>query len=145
VKTLSDSERKRIIGDYVAPKGYYDKTKAMPFLGKVTCHTDRLVAGSWHEIVLDYEVGASGLADGAWIKATFKFYSDWALFQTSDPRAANYVSAGYQPGPLLPGQEPATGIIRTYSVGPRALMKRMVMGAVAATQASSTSSQSTLH
>jgi hypothetical protein len=80
----------------------------MPFLGKVTCHADRIVAGSWHEIVLDYEVGASGLADGAWMKATFKFYSDWALFQTSDPRAANYVSAEYQAGPLLPGQEPAT-------------------------------------
>jgi len=108
MKTLSESERRRIIGDYVAPQGYYDKTKAMPFLGKVTCHADRIVAGSWHEIVLDYEVGASGLADGAWMKATFKFYSDWALFQTSDPRAANYVSAEYQAGPLLPGQEPAT-------------------------------------
>ena len=108
MKTLSESERKRILGDYVAPKGYYDKTKAMPFLGRVVCHTDRLVAGSWHEIVLDYEVGASGLADGASIKATFKFYSDWALFQTSDPRAANYVSAEYQAAPLLPGQEPAT-------------------------------------
>ena len=108
MKTLSESDRRRIIGDYVAPQGYYDKTKAMPFLGKVTCHADRIVAGSWHEIVLDYEVGASGLADGAWMKATFKFYSDWALFQTSDPRAANYVSAEYQAGPLLPGQEPAT-------------------------------------
>ena len=48
--------------------------------------------GSWSEIVLDYEVGASGIADGAWFKATFKFYSDWALFQTVDPSAANYVS-----------------------------------------------------
>jgi hypothetical protein len=42
------------------------------------------------------------------MKATFKFYSDWALFQTTDPAAANYVSADYQAGPLLPGQEPAT-------------------------------------
>jgi hypothetical protein len=108
MKTLSHDDRQRLIGDYVAPAGYYEKTKAMPFLGRVTCHTGRLVAGSWHEIVVDYEIGASGLADGAWIKATFKFYSDWALFQTSDPKEANYVSAEYQAGPLLPGQEPAT-------------------------------------
>ena len=108
MKTLSESDRKRLIGDYVAPAGYYEATKAMPFLGAVTCHAERLVAGSWHEIVLDYTVGAAGLADGAWIKATFKFYSDWALFQTSDPNAPNYVSAEYQAGPLLPGQKPAT-------------------------------------
>ncbi len=94
--------------DYVAPAGYYEKTKAMPFLGAARCSASTIAAGSWQEIVLDYEVGASGLADGAWIKATFKFYSDWALFQTTDPTAANYVSAEYQAGPLLPGQEPAT-------------------------------------
>jgi hypothetical protein len=108
MKTLSEADRKRILGTYVAPEGYYDKTKAMPFLGKISCHVDRLVAGSWHEILLDYEVGASGIADGAWLKATFKFYSDWALFQTTDPRAANYLSAEYQAAPLLPGQKPAT-------------------------------------
>jgi hypothetical protein len=108
MKFLNSDDRQRLIGDYISPVGYYEKTKAMPFLGHVACHTDRLVAGSWHEIVLDYQVGAAGLADGAWIKATFKFYSDWALFQTSDPHAANYVSAEYQAGPLLPGQEPAT-------------------------------------
>ena len=96
------------LGDYVAPKGLYEKTKAMPFLGKVTCNVDRLVAGEWTEIVLDYEVGASGIADGAWIKATFKFYSDWALFQTADPSAANYVSAEYQAAPCVEGQTPAT-------------------------------------
>lgn len=96
------------LGDYVAPKGLYEKTKAMPFLGSVTCNVDRLVAGEWTEIVLDYEVGASGIADGAWIKATFKFYSDWALFQTTDPAGANYVSAEYQAGPLCEGQSPAT-------------------------------------
>lgn len=53
-------------------------------------------------------MGASGVADGAWIKATFKFYSDWALFQTSDPTGANFISAEYQAGPLLPGQSPAS-------------------------------------
>jgi hypothetical protein len=67
-----------------------------------------VVAGSWHEIILDYQVGESGLADGAWIKATFKFYSDWALFQTTDPKAANYITAEYQASSLLPAQEPAT-------------------------------------
>jgi hypothetical protein len=51
-----------------------------------------------------YEVGAVGLADGAWLKLAFKFYSDWALFQMSDPAAANYVSAEYHAGPLQPGQ-----------------------------------------
>ncbi len=108
MKKMSDKELKEKLGDYFAPEGYYQKVKDMPFLGKVTCHTKQLVAGSWEEIVLDYEVGSSGIADGAWIKATFKFYSDWALFQTTDPKGANYVSAEYQAGPCLPGQSPAT-------------------------------------
>ena len=105
---LSEKELKDKLGEYVAPKGLYQKTKAMPFLGSVKCNTDRLVAGEWTEIVLDYEVGASGIADGAWIKATFKFYSDWALFQTTDPAGANYVSAEYHAGPCVEGQVPAT-------------------------------------
>ncbi len=95
------------LGDYFAPEGLYDRNKARPFVGKVTCNVDRLVAGSWTEIVLDYEIGASGVADGAWFKATFKFYSDWALFQTTNPSGANYVSAEYQAGNLQPGQSPA--------------------------------------
>lgn len=33
---------------------------------------------------------------------------DWALFQTSDRTADNYVSAEYVPNTLRPGQEPAT-------------------------------------
>ncbi|MGD8999263.1 MAG: hypothetical protein PVF75_02525 [Granulosicoccaceae bacterium] len=108
MKKLSDSELKKKLGEYTAPKGLYSKTKDMEFLGHVTCHIDELEAGSWQELVLDYEVGASGIADGAWIKATFKFYSDWALFQTTDPSGANYVSAEYQAGPLAEGQSPAT-------------------------------------
>lgn len=108
MKKMSDAELKKRLGQYVGPQGLYAKTKDMPFLGQVSCHVEKLVAGSWQEIVLDYEVGASGIADGAWIKATFKFYSDWALFQTADPKAANYVSAEYQAGPLMPGQSPAT-------------------------------------
>lgn len=108
MKGLDEKELKNLLGDYIAPEGLYAKTKAMPFLGKVTCNIDQLVAGSWQEIIIDYEVGASGIADGAWIKATFKFYSDWALFQTVDPKAANYVSAEYQAGKLVKGQNPAT-------------------------------------
>lgn len=96
------------LGPYVAPEGLYERTKAMSFLGRVTCNIGELVAGSWTDVVLDYEIGASGMADGAWFKVTFKFYSDWALFQTADPRGANYVSAEYQAGPLVPGQSPAT-------------------------------------
>ena len=105
---MTDAQLKDVLGDYFAPKGLYQKTKEMGFLGRVTCNRDQLVAGEWTEIVLDYEVGASGIADGAWIKATFKFYSDWALFQTSDPAGANYVSAEYQAGPCVEGQSPAT-------------------------------------
>jgi len=103
-----DKELQKKLGEYIAPIGLYEKTKAMPFLGQVHCNVSDIEAGSWHEIVLDYEVGASGIADGAWIKATFKFYSDWALFQTDDPKGANYVSAEYQAGPLAEGQSPAT-------------------------------------
>ena len=108
MKKMTDKELQAKLGEYHAPRGLYQKTKDMPFLGNVRCNVERLVAGEWTEIVLDYEIGASGMADGAWFKATFKFYSDWALFQTADPTAANYVSAEYQAGPCLPGQSPAT-------------------------------------
>lgn len=33
---------------------------------------------------------------------------DWALFQTSDPKADNYITAEYIPNELLPSQTPAT-------------------------------------
>ena len=92
----------------VAPAGLYEKMKETPFAGRLTCSLDAAEAGSWREIVLDYEVGASGVADGATFKATFKFYSDWALFQTADPKGADYVSVEYQAGPLAPGQSPAS-------------------------------------
>lgn len=98
----------REAGHYIAPRGLYEQNKGKPFLGRFTCERRQLVAGEWTELTLVYEVGASGLADGAWLKLAFKFYSDWALFQTSDPRAANFVSAEYQAGPLVPGQSPAT-------------------------------------
>lgn len=90
------------------PQGLRDKNRAYPFLGVLRSSHDRLVAGVWDEIVLDYTVGESGIADGARLKIAFKFYTDWALFQTSDPTAANYVSAEYSAGSLVPGQGPAT-------------------------------------
>lgn len=108
MKKTSEKELRKRLGQYTAPQGLYDGTRDMSFLGKVVCNVKELVAGSWHEIVLDYELGASGIADGAWFKATFKFYSDWALFQTNDPKGANYVSAEYQAAACLPGQSPAT-------------------------------------
>ncbi len=96
------------LGPHFAPQGLYEQNKKLPFVGRVSCNVSQLETGSWNEILIDYEVGAAGLADGGWFKATFKFYSDWALFQTSDPTAANYISAEYQSGNLLHGQSPAT-------------------------------------
>lgn len=75
MRELTLTERQEIIGDYHTPLGLYEYTKSLPFLGTVTSNVTTLVAGQWTEILLTYEVGASGLADGAWIKATFKFYS----------------------------------------------------------------------
>lgn len=75
MKYLAVEERQELIGDYFAPPGLYEYTKSLPFLGRVKSDVSTLVAGEWTELILDYEVGASGLADGAWIKATFKFYS----------------------------------------------------------------------
>ncbi|MFZ0033951.1 MAG: hypothetical protein WAK60_03040, partial [Sedimentisphaerales bacterium] len=90
------------------PTGLREYAENFPFLGALRGSHDTVVAGAWEEIVLDYIVGASGIADGARLKIDFKFYTDWALFQTSDPQAANFVSAEYAAGPLVPGQSPAT-------------------------------------
>ena len=98
----------REAGFYHAPEGLYARNKQRPFLGKLSCDRDRLTAGEWTELTLTYEVGGAGLADGGWLKLAFKFYSDWALFQTSDPTAANFVSAEYHAGDLVPGQSAAT-------------------------------------
>ncbi|KAF9639989.1 hypothetical protein BFW01_g11795 [Lasiodiplodia theobromae] len=108
MKTLSDEQLTALAGQYFAPVGLYQHTKSLPFLGTLECNTTSLTAGQWTELIVEYTVGASGLADGAWIKGTFKFYSDWALFQTTDPESDNYVSAEYIAGPLHPGQTPAT-------------------------------------
>jgi len=75
MKTLSTEELSQIVGPYTAPAGLYQYTKSLPFLGTVTTDISSLVAGQWAEIIITYTVGGSGLADGAWIKGTFKFYS----------------------------------------------------------------------
>lgn len=75
MKYLSASQRYELAGDYFAPEGLYEYTKSLPFVGQVKSNVTSIVTGEWTEIIMDYEVGASGLADGAWIKATFKFYS----------------------------------------------------------------------
>lgn len=75
MKTLTSSQRQDVIGEYFSPRGYYEWSKALPFLGTVESNVEKIVAGEWTEIVLTYTVGSSGLADGAWIKGTFKFYS----------------------------------------------------------------------
>ncbi|MGN6725421.1 MAG: hypothetical protein ACTHLZ_05860, partial [Tepidisphaeraceae bacterium] len=88
----------------IYPPGYADYVSKLPFLGRLSGDARAVVAGSWPEIGLAYEVGASGLADGAWIKLTFRFYSDWGLFQTEDPAAPNYVSAELEPRAPLAGE-----------------------------------------
>ena len=75
MKYLTGDERHQLAGNYFAPEGLYEYTKSLPFVGRVKSNISTLVAGEWTEIILEYEVGASGLADGAWIKGTFKFYS----------------------------------------------------------------------
>jgi hypothetical protein len=105
---MSQAELNQILGQYFHPQNYLEYVNTLPFLGRLSCSTKQIEAGSWQEILLDYEVGASGIADGAWLKLTFKFYSDWALFQTEDPQAANYISAEYQARPTLPGESSAT-------------------------------------
>jgi Protein of unknown function (DUF3604) len=111
---VSHFDPPREAGFYHAPEGLYARNKKRPFLGTLSCDRSRLVAGEWTELKLVYEVGAAGLADGGWLKLAFKFYSDWALFQTSDPHEANFVSAEYHAGDLVSGQSPAT--VRSLAV-----------------------------
>ena len=54
MKKMTDAELKEKLGDYIAPQGLYQITKDMPFLGKVSCNIERMEAGSWQEIIIDY-------------------------------------------------------------------------------------------
>ena len=75
MKTLDDAQLATLAGPYFAPEGLYQYIKSLPFLGTVECDAKNLVAGQWTELLITYTVGGSGLADGALIKGTFKFYS----------------------------------------------------------------------
>ena len=76
MKTLTHNDSKSPAGEYFAPKGIYQHIKSFPFLGSLECNTTTLTAGQYTELIITYTVGASDLADGAWLKGTFKFYSD---------------------------------------------------------------------
>jgi hypothetical protein len=73
MKLLTAEERGRVVGEYFNPDGLHGYAKSLPFLGSVKSNAQTLTAGEWTEIILTYEVGASGLADGAWIKGTSNF------------------------------------------------------------------------
>lgn len=75
---------------------------ALEFLGSVTCSHRRLVAGQVEEVVIDYEVGSSGITDSGGIKICFKFYSDWEL-QTDRRGERDFCSVEYRTGSLLGG------------------------------------------
>src|SRR3569832_2390856 len=99
MKKMTDAELKEKLGDYIAPHGLYQITKDMPFLGKVSCNIERMEAGSWQEIDIDYELDTSGMADGSWFKATFRFYSDWSWGRGAGPAGAGGGAAGGRAAP----------------------------------------------
>lgn len=78
---------------------------SLDFLGTLTCSHTSLVAGAYEEVLLDYEVGSSGITDSGGLKLCFKFYSDWD-FQTSDPTGGDYCSVEYETGSLIGGASP---------------------------------------
>lgn len=75
MKNLSAEQLATLAGPYNTPEGYYRYIKSIPFLGELKSNIETLEAGQWTEIAIEYTVEGSGLADGAWIKGTFKFYS----------------------------------------------------------------------
>jgi hypothetical protein len=83
MKPLTNIELKERLGTYVSPAGLYHYIKSLPFLGSLSSNVSSLTAGEWTEVVITYTVGGSGLADGAWIKGTFKFYSVSTVTQAS--------------------------------------------------------------
>ncbi len=75
---------------------------ALDFLGSVTCSHEELIAGSLEEVVIDYVVGSSGIADSGGIKLCFKYYSDWD-FQSEDLLGKDYCTVEYKTGSLVGG------------------------------------------
>lgn len=92
----------------IAPAHLVAYLKTLPYLGQATLSHAQVVAGAVEEVELSYLVGSAGLADSGVIKATFRFYSDWALFQTDEPAGRDHLSADYVPRPTFPGESPAT-------------------------------------
>ncbi|WP_437898975.1 hypothetical protein [Sorangium sp. So ce124] len=92
----------------IAPEGLEAYLAGLPFLGSLSASHVEVRAGAVEEILLVYEVGASGIADSGRLKITFKFYSDWGDLQTHEPRARDYVSARFVPRASFPGESPAT-------------------------------------
>lgn len=92
----------------VSPREFERFLGGLPFLGTLSASHARLEAGQLVELVLSYEVGASGLADSGRFKLTYMFYSDWGDPQTEDPRGANYLTAAFLPRPGFPGESEAT-------------------------------------
>jgi hypothetical protein len=90
------------------PVGLPEYIQSLPFLGTLTCSHSQITAGEYAELSFDYTVGASGIADGATLKIAFRFYSDWALFQTHDPAAADYISAEFLERESFPGESRPT-------------------------------------
>lgn len=76
--------------------------EGLPFLGALTCQTQRLVAGATAELVFTYTVGLSGIADSGWLKLCFRYYSDWDL-QTTDPAGRDYATASLISRSLIGG------------------------------------------
>lgn len=77
-----------------------NEIRELPFLGRLSYDWTELVAGQTTELTLDYEVGASGIADSGWLKLCMKFYSDWE-WQTTDPTGRDYCSVEYVTGSRL--------------------------------------------
>lgn len=92
----------------IAPEGLERYLQALPFLGTLSASHQQLSAGALEEILLVYEVGASGIADSGRLKLTFRFYSDWGELQTHDPGGRDYVSARFVPRASFEGESAAT-------------------------------------
>jgi hypothetical protein len=92
--------RTNILLDKGARDQITSEIRALPFLGRLRHNWSELVAGETTELVLDYEVGASGIADSGWVKLCMKYYSDWE-WQTTDPTARDYCSVEYVTGSTL--------------------------------------------
>lgn len=91
-----------------APRDLVAYLATLPYLGRTTLSHREVAAGSREELILTHQVGAAGFADSGVFKATFRFYSDWELFQTDRPAADGHLAVDYEPRPPFPGESPAT-------------------------------------